>query len=155
MSSATDFDFVFGKWHVRNERLKERLVGSTEWEAFDATDECRPILGGQGNVSSFATVWSGGLVGMTFRLFNPGTKEWSIYWASTRRPGVLEPPVVGAFVNGVGTFAGPDEHNGTPVITRFIWSRITPANAQWEQALSTDQGKTWETNWIMRFARLS
>jgi len=37
--------------------------------------------------------------------------------------------------------------------TRYMWSKITPTSAQWEQAFSTDEGKTWDTNWIMTFKR--
>ena len=29
-----DFDFLIGEWTITNEFLKERLVGSTEWETF-------------------------------------------------------------------------------------------------------------------------
>lgn len=148
-----DFDFYFGRWHVANERLKERLVGSNDWEHFEATQECHPILGGVGNIDDFQTAWGGGFTGMTLRLFNIARREWSLYWASNR-DGVLEPPVVGRFENGVGTFLGRDQHKGTPVLARFMWSHITPNSALWQQAFSTDEGKTWETNWIMRMTRI-
>jgi len=159
MDGRHDFDFYFGHWLIRNERLKERLVDSKEWETFDARQECRPILGGLGNLDDFATDWGGAdlngkFLGMTLRLFDPKARKWSIYWASNR-DGVLEPPVVGAFDNGVGTFHGRDQHKGTPVLARFIWSDITPNSARWQQAFSTDEGKTWETNWIMHMTRLS
>ncbi|GAA0711143.1 hypothetical protein [Dokdonella soli] len=154
-----DFDFYHGRWRVQNERLKERLVGSTDWEHFEATQKCRPILGGLGNIDDFVTDWNrsdstGKFVGMTLRLFNPATREWSLYWASNRE-GLLEPPVVGRFENGVGTFIGDDRHDGKLVLARFIWSEIRPDSAKWQQALSTDGGRTWETNWIMRMSRRS
>jgi hypothetical protein len=149
-----DFDFYFGRWHVRNERLRERLVESRDWETFEATQSCAPILGGIGNIDDFATTWNGGFRGMTLRLFNPQARQWSIYWASNRE-GVLEPPVVGAFVNGVGTFYGRDEHKGTPVLARFVWSDITHDGARWQQAFSTDEGKSWETNWVMHMTRIA
>ena len=148
-----DFDFYFGRWAIHNERLRERLVGSTDWEHFEAIQECRPILGGVGNIDDFVTDWGGGFVGMTLRLFNPATRTWSLYWASNR-DGVLEPPVVGRFENGVGTFIGRDTHKGTPVLARFTWSHITPDSALWQQAFSTDDGASWETNWIMRMTRI-
>lgn len=148
-----DFDFYFGRWRVHNERLKERLVGSTDWEHFEATLECRPILGGLGNLDDFVTDWGGGFIGATLRLFDPSARRWSIYWASSRT-GVLEPPVVGAFENGVGSFYGRDWHQGVPVLQRFIWSDITATSAQWQQALSTGEGATWETNWRMRMTRI-
>jgi hypothetical protein len=153
-AAATNFDFLFGRWRIDNERLKERLVGSNDWERFEASGECRPVLGGVGNVDSFDTTWNGGFRGMTLRLLNLDTRQWSIYWASNRS-GVLEPPVVGAFESGVGRFFGRDTHKGIPVLARFIWSEITPTSAHWQQAFSTDEGKTWETNWHMRMSRVA
>jgi hypothetical protein len=147
-----DFDFYLGRWNVRNERLRERLVESNDWETFDATQTCAPILGGLGNIDDFRTDWGGGFLGMTLRLFDPKARKWSIYWASNRA-GVLEPPVVGAFENGVGTFYGRDQHKGTPVLARFIWSDITRNSARWQQAFSTDEGQSWETNWVMHMTR--
>src|SRR5882672_1250424 len=95
-----DFDFYFGRWTVHNERLKERLAGSTDWEMFDAAQECRPILGGIGNIDEFVTSWGGGFIGMTLRLYDLTSRHWNIYWASNRI-GTLEPPVTGVFDNGV------------------------------------------------------
>jgi hypothetical protein len=66
----------------------------------------------------------------------------------------LDPPVVGAFRNGVGTFSANDTLNGRPIVVRYIWSDITRTSAKWQQAFSDDGGKTWETNWIMEFHRL-
>jgi hypothetical protein len=149
-----DFDFLFGDWNVHNERLTARLVGSTDWETFEATNHCRSILGGVGNTDEFITSWNGGFRGATLRLFDLGRKQWSIYWASNRT-GVLEPPVVGSFENGLGTFFGRDSHQGTEVLVRFLWSDITAATALWQQAFSTDDGRTWETNWRMHFTRVA
>jgi hypothetical protein len=149
-----DFDFYFGRWQIRNERLRQRLVGCVDWETFDATQQCRPILGGLGNIDDFVTDWREGFIGMTLRLFCLQTRQWSIYWAGNR-DGVLEPPVIGKFANGVGTFIGHDQHEGVPVLVRFVWSEITPVSAKWEQAFSTDEGSSWESNWIMRMSRIA
>ena len=59
----------------------------------------------------------------------------------------------GNFHNGVGTFECDDTFNGKPIRVRFIWSRITPNSAHWEQAFSPDGGKSWDTNWEMQFTR--
>jgi hypothetical protein len=149
MSAASDFDFWIGRWHVDNERLKDRLCGSTEWERFAATAEAWPLPGGMGNIDHFSAP---GLNAITVRLFDPQSRRWSIYWASALR-GVFDPPVAGAFANGVGTFEGDDQHDGRPVRVRFRWSHDTPRTARWEQAFSPDGGATWETNWIMRMTR--
>jgi hypothetical protein len=152
---SQDFDFFFGRWKVHNRRLKERLAGSAEWEEFDALQECRPILGGMGNQDEFVTDAFGDthFIGMTVRLFDPKTRAWSIYWIDNRRV-VLEPPVTGRFEHGVGTFYGRDEFKGTPILMRFIWT-ADPEHPRWEQAFSTDDGHSWEVNWVMTMERLT
>jgi hypothetical protein len=90
---------------------------------------------------------------MSLRLYNPRTRTWSIYWTSNRIDG-LEPPVVGSFDDtGVGVFEGRQELDGRPILVRFTWSNITRDGARWEQAFSPDDGKTWETNWVMTMTR--
>ena len=154
-SAAHDFDFLFGSWRIANERLKSRLTHCDEWEHFAAYGECRPILGGTGNLDTFRPTWPTweGFEGAALRIFNPTSQQWSIYWADNLS-GELQPPVVGGFVAGVGEFFGEDRHEGTPVLVRFRWSAITTDSARWEQAFSTDRGESWETNWIMTFTRL-
>jgi hypothetical protein len=147
-----DFDFWVGRWRVRNERLVKRLQGCTEWETFEATVEARFLPGGLGNIDEFHTEHWPGYVGMSFRFYNPGTRQWSIYWASNRT-GTLDPPVVGSFSTGVGVFEGRDVLDGRPIVVRFTWSDITKAGARWEQAFSPDEGRTWEKNWVMVMTR--
>lgn len=148
-----DFDFWIGRWNVRNERLRERLRGSKEWETFDAVVEARFLPGGLGNIDHFiAEEWRPGWVGMTVRLFDPAAKRWSIHWADNAH-GKFDPPVVGSFRNGVGVFEGDDQHEGTPVRVRFLWTHQALRTARWEQAFSTDGGATWETNWVMHMTR--
>ena len=51
-------------------------------------------------------------------------------------------------------YANNDTEGGRPVRTRFIWSQITPTSCHWEQAESTDGGKTWETDWIQDLVKV-
>lgn len=147
-----DFDFLHGRWHVRNVRLKERLAGCEDWEIFDARQHCGPVLGGIGNLDEFITDWAGGYRGMTLRLYDPSRRQWSLYWANNQQ-GLLEPPVVGRFQDGVGTFLGRDRHKGREVWVRFRWHDIQADSAHWEQAFSPDRGGHWETNWHMYLTR--
>ena len=151
----TDFDFLMGRWRVENRRLLKRLQGSTEWETFEAMSHARPLPGGIGNFDDFIpTIWRPGFVGMSLRIFNPETGLWSIYWVDNKT-GVLQPPVVGKFHDGVGVFEGPDELGGKPIIVRFIWSNTSEEHPRWEQTFSSDNGKTWETNWVMLLTRVA
>jgi hypothetical protein len=148
-----DFDFFVGTWKVYNRRLRERLKGSTDWEEFEGASVARGALGGLANIDeiSFDRA-SGRLEGMTVRLFNPLSQEWSLYWASSLQ-GILETPMVGRFKNGRGEFFAQEVFEGKHIFSRFIWSGITETSCRWEQAFSADGGVTWETNWIMEFER--
>ncbi|MDR7132945.1 hypothetical protein J2X06_000129 [Lysobacter niastensis] len=153
-----DFDFLHGRWQIRNERLRRRLVGSQDWEVFHANQVCQPLLGGLGNVDDFVSDWTrpgldGRFLGMTLRLFRVDTGQWHLYWAGNH-DGVLEAPMVGSFADGVGTFHGTLEHEGRPVRVRFTWDQVSANAAHWQQAFSDDDGRTWETNWHMWFRRL-
>ncbi len=124
-STARDFDFLMGSWHVHNRRLRRRLAGSEEWEEFAATSVARPILDGRGNEDEYRTSHDGGIVAMSFRFFDAVEHRWSIYWADSRRCGVLDPPVFGGFDGDIGIFEGDDTFEGRPIVVRFRWSRTT------------------------------
>ena len=149
-----DFDFLIGTWKVHHRSLKQRLKGSTEWLEFSGDTVCRKILNGLGNLDeNIIHRQVGPIHAMTFRLFNPESREWSIYW-STDLTGTLDVPMIGGFKDGIGEFYSQEVFEGQHIYNRFIWSKITAASCQWEQAFSIDGGKTWETNWIMEFERI-
>ena len=152
-----DFDFLFGRWQVHHRKLKHRLVNSHEWIEFEGTLFCQPLMGGYANVDDTVFEVPGGTYrGVAPRSFDAKTGQWSIWWMDSRTPlKPMDPPVRGSFHNGVGTFyANDDTEDGKPVHTRFIWSGITPTSGHWEQAESTDGGKTWETDWIQDLKRV-
>jgi hypothetical protein len=151
LSGAHDFDFQFGDWTVHH-RIK-RATG--EWIEFEGTSNARPVLGGLGNCEDNLFHRPGGDTrGTALRTYDPATGSWAIWWVDSRMPhNPLDPPVKGRFVNGVGTFYSDSEVNGKTVRTRYTWSKITKTSAQWDQALSYDAGKTWDTNWVMTFKR--
>jgi hypothetical protein len=150
-----DFDFVHGRWRIQNRKLAGVLEREcTEWVEFEATSEARPILGGLGNMDSYSSAPpSGALDGITLRLFDPGTRLWRIWWASTTRPGHMDPPVEGRFTDGHGRFFCDDVLNGERVKVRFDWRVVADDSARWEQAFSYDEGRSWKTNWVMDLTR--
>ena len=150
-----DFDFLPGSWRVHHRRLRHRLAGSDEWEEFEGTSEARALLGGAGNVDdNLLELPSGPYRAVSLRTYDPASDRWSIWWVDGRNPGVLDPPVVGGFADGVGTFVGADTFDGRPILVRFTWSEVDTDAPRWEQAFSADGGATWEVNWVMRFTRL-
>lgn len=156
MSTPLDFDFFLGNWIVSHRRLKHRLAGSNEWEEFKGTSSCRKVLNGVGNIDeNYLELPGGSYHAMTVRTFDPKNKEWSIWWFDGRYPGSLEPPVKGYFVDGMGTFFANDMFNGSPIKVRFLWDARDHSTPRWEQAFSTDDGKSWETNWMMVFRKVN
>jgi hypothetical protein len=151
----SDFDFEIGDWQVRHRRLNSRLTGCTEWTEFPGTSSTRKILGGFGNLEDNVLMFPEGEVrAAAFRSFNEATQEWAIWWLDRRAPHNLDIPVIGKFSGSVGTFVAHDTHEGKPIIIRFIWRANPGSNPVWEQAFSEDDGKTWETNWVMEFVRI-
>ena len=89
----------------------------------------------------------------TIRLYDPDADEWSLHWVSSRRTDI-DPPVVGRFGDdGRGEFYADDTYDGQPIKVRYVWSDVHADGARWEQAFSTDGGKTWEVNWSMEHVR--
>jgi hypothetical protein len=126
------------------------------WEEFATRAVVRPVLGGLGNTDTItASAGPDGrpFEGLTLRLFDPDDGLWRIWWASTRRPGRLDPPMTGRFTAGRGVFLGEDRVDGVPVSLRFDWSAPGPGTARWVQAFSLDGGGTWTPNWVMEFTR--
>jgi hypothetical protein len=149
-----DFDFLVGDWTVHNRRLKTRLAGSTEWQDFTGTCTLRTILGGLGNVDDNVIESPSGVYNAsTLRLFDPKTRLWSIWWFDARYPGPPGSPLQGRFENGKGLFYEDFVLDGRPTRTRFSWTPLTKDSCHWEQAISIDGEKTWETNWEMSFTR--
>jgi hypothetical protein len=150
-----DFDFLYGRWRLAHRRLQRRLENDTQWDHFAGLSEVKPLLGGLGNVDdNVIELPSGTYRGSSLRRFDPDNRLWSIWWLDSRFPR-LEPPVVGRFEQGVGSFFADDSLRGRPIRVRFIWSEITANSARWEQAFSPDGGETWEVNWINTLARIA
>jgi hypothetical protein len=148
----SDFDFYIGTWHVKS-RLLRGSNGSTSWEEFEGTSVCVSALGGMANVEQIHfDRGEKSFHGLTTRLFNPVSCQWSLYWSDSIH-GTMSVPMMGAFTDGIGEFYSQETFESRAIFSRFIWSKITPTSCQWEQAYSHDGGKTWETNWIMEFTR--
>jgi hypothetical protein len=112
------------------------------------------ILDGFGNIDDNVLYLPGETYrAAALRAYDPEKKQWSIWWLDSRHPGHLDPPVVGRFENGVGTFYADDTFKAKPIRVRFLWTAVMSNAPHWEQAFSVDAGQTWETNWTMDFTK--
>jgi hypothetical protein len=151
-----DFDFYFGTWKSHLSQLQHPLTGSTTWVEFDGTIVTRKIWDGRANLDEFeAEGPAGHIEGLTLRLYNPQTHQWSLYWANSKAGTLGGPPTVGEFKNGRGEFFCQDTLNDRDILVRYVWSDITPNSAHFEQSYSDDGGKTWEVNWISPMTRMA
>lgn len=143
-----DFNWELGAWETKLRRLKQPLSGSQEWLEYTGTTTVTPLMDKRANIVEFDVQGPAGrIAGVSLRLYQPGTGQWTLHFANLAN-GAMTEPMQGSFKQGLGTFFGLDEVNGRKVLVRFL---IIPVNAnQWrfEQAYSVDNGKTWEDNWI-------
>ena len=150
-----DFDFEIGSWKIHLSRLKDRLAGSTTWVKFDGTSVTRKVWNGRANLEEFETdSQTDHIEGLTLRLYNPQSRQWSIYWANGK-DATLGQPMIGEFKNGRGEFYDQEPWKGRAVYVRFIWSNTATNSPHFEQSFSDDGGKTWEVNWITDQTRVS
>jgi hypothetical protein len=143
-----DFDFEIGSWTTDLSRLVSPLSGSTEWAEYRGTSEVRAIWDGAANLVELdVTGPTGRIQALSLRLYDPGSRTWSLHVASVHGGGI-SPPMVGHFAEGRGEFHSAEELDGRPILVRFVISDITPTSCRFEQAFSDDGGASWQTNWI-------
>lgn len=143
-----DFDFEIGTWKTHLKRLLNPLSGSTTWVEYEGTTVVRKVWNGRANlVELVADGTAGHFEGLSLRLYNPQSRQWSLNFANVKG-GVMTTPTIGEFKNGRGEFYSQETLDGRAIFVRFVISDITPNSCRFEQAFSDNGGKTWEVNWI-------
>ena len=143
-----DFDFEIGTWKTHLKRRLRPLTGSNTWVEYDGTSVVSKVLNGKANLVELKVDGPAGHIeGVSLRLYNPVSRQWSLNFANVVH-GSLTPPSIGEFRNGRGEFYNQDSLNGRSILVRFVISDITPNSCRFEQSFSDDGGKTWEVNWI-------
>lgn len=152
--SVRDFDWFIGSWRVEHRRLRQRFVGSTDWETFQGTTTCQALLGGVVNLNeSLGRRESGPFRGMGLRAHDAKTDQWYDWYLSASDPTTLGEPGIGRFEGKVGTFLSEEDIGGIATKVRGRFTSISAGEATWEQAMSRDGGASWETNWVMRYLK--
>ena len=149
-----DFDWEIGTWKTELKRRLRPLTGSDEWVEYQGTSRVRKIWDGRANLVELDVQGPAGRIeGLSLRLYNPQSRQWSLNFANSAG-GTMTPPTIGEFDDGRGEFFAQETLNGRAILVRFLISDITPTSARFEQAFSDDGGKTWETNWIATDTRV-
>jgi hypothetical protein len=143
-----DFDFEIGTWKTHLRRLQGPLSGSTNWVEYDGTTVVSKVLDGRANLVELKVNGPAGrLEGLSLRLYNPQSHQWSLNFANIN-DGQMTRPAIGEFKNGRGEFYNEDTYNGRAIFVRFLITKITNDQYKFEQSFSIDGGQTWEVNWI-------
>lgn len=149
-----DFDFEIGTWKTHLRRLQRPLSGSTTWVEYEGTTVVSKVLDGRANLVELKVDGPAGrLEGLSLRLYNPQSRQWSLNFANINS-GTLSPPTIGEFKDGRGEFYNQETYNGRAILVRFVIIKITQDQYRFEQSFSDDGGKTWELNWIAVDTRL-
>jgi hypothetical protein len=149
-----DFDFHIGTWKTHLKRLLNPLTGSTTWAEYEGTTLVRKVWNGRANLVELAADGPAGhFEGLSLRLYNPTSRQWSLNFANING-GVMTEPTIGEFKNGRGEFFSRETFNGRAIFVRFVISDMTPNSCRFEQAFSDDGGKTWEVNWMATDTRV-
>ncbi|HET9793366.1 MAG TPA: hypothetical protein VFS34_02805 [Thermoanaerobaculia bacterium] len=149
-----DFDFEIGRWTTHLSRLLHPLTGSTTWVDYEGTTVVRKVWDGRANLVELEVDGpEGHFEGLSLRLYDPRSHQWSLNFANGAT-GALSQPTVGEFRNGRGEFYDQETFGGRAVLVRFVVRELTPDSCRFEQAFSDDGGKTWEVNWIATDSRV-
>jgi hypothetical protein len=150
---SRQFDFWVGEWDVLN---RNRPPEDVRWyETGTATARVYPVVAGCGLVEH----WRGHafgefLVGFSLRAFNPQLGQWNLVllWPNQGQPRFGE--LAGGFRHSRGEFYSRSiAETGDTTITRFTFSDVTPTTIRWQDGTSDDNGRTWDSSWIMEFSR--
>ena len=151
-----DFDFLIGDWKAHVRRLPDRLNNSNVWVEYDGISNHHKLLDSNANFEEFdvtSTDKKLHIKAQTLRMYNPATRQWSIYLVDLDNGTLDVPPVVGNFTGKRGEFFHQELLKGRTILVRYVWLDLSPTSSRMEQSYSPDGGKTWEVNWICELSR--
>lgn len=143
-----DFDFNMGRWHTSIRALLNPLSAPNTWTNLQGTHTVYRVWDAWADIGQLEVDGpSGHEEFMALRLYDRKTQQWRVYFANSAA-GTLDPPMIGGFKDGVGTFVFLDEVEGKTVLVRNVWSGITAKECHQDWAVSADGGKSWVPTWI-------
>ncbi|HEX4105190.1 MAG TPA: hypothetical protein VHX92_03065, partial [Rhizomicrobium sp.] len=141
---AHDFDFLIGDWKAHLHRMIDRKTGVTTsdprtgiWVDYDGVCNDKKLLDTNANLEQFDVLASKTHLrfrGQALRMYNPASRQWSIYGIDLDNGELSLPPVVGQFSGKHGEFFDSELRNGRMVQVRYVWSDLTPKSARMEQS---------------------
>lgn len=143
-----DYDFNMGRWQTRIRAVLNPLSAPGVWSNLQGTHVVYRVWDDWANIGQLEVDGPGGHIeDLALRTYDRKTHQWRVYFANSGS-GTLDPPMIGDFKHGVGTFVFLDEMAGKTVLVRNVWSGITTKSCHQDWAISSDGGRTWVATWI-------
>jgi hypothetical protein len=117
-----DFDFLIGDWKAHVRRLPDRLDYSNTWVVYDGISNHHKLLDTNANFEEFnvtSTDKKLHIKGQTLRMYNPATRQWSIYLVDLDNGTLDVPPVVGSFTGPRGEFYHQEQWASRTILVRY------------------------------------
>lgn len=142
------FGFWVGEWDV-NLRIRQNDLS---WkDSIRAHTKIFSILDGH----AVLELWdSTPIVGYSLRYYDSAKGKWVLWlnWPSKDQSG--SGSLEGEFRHGRGEFSNTRKNaQGGETISRYTFADVSPISLRWDDAYSSDGGKTWTHRWIMEFSR--
>lgn len=152
---SRQFDFWIGAWNVN---LRVQHDDGTWHDDIQATEYSYPILDGKAILELWAeTSHDKNTIGYSVRYYRADIDQWELWlnWPQGENQsgsGRLR----GGFRHNRGEFVSESKKRDSTTLTaRFTFSDISPQSFRWDDAYSSDGGKTWTNSWIMEFTRIA
>ncbi|MBL8047996.1 MAG: hypothetical protein JNJ45_04875 [Chthonomonas sp.] len=142
----TEFDFWVGKWS--SEGRMRSAPGKDEWTVTKGTNIIKKQLKNQVIEENFSMT---GFAGRSWTMYHAPSKTWRQTWVDDS----------GAYLTFTG---GWNAETKQMILTqtfpqrgeqfsRMVFRDFTKTGFTWDWQLSTDNQKTWETQWLLTYKR--
>lgn len=130
-------DFWLGHW-------------SCKWEGGEGSNRIEKILDGRVVYEQFDGRPGMNLLGRSYSVYDPQLGKWRQTWVDNE----------GGYLDLVGGREGNRFElllvrlNDQVPFKRMLFQNIAPVGFDWHWQASTDQGKSWQDSWYIRYTRL-
>lgn len=144
---ARQFDFWLGEWDLS---WPAEQTGGEGDERGTGTNHIERLFGDCAIEENFATD-DGGFQGHSVSVYDSAAGIWRQTWVDS----------AGAYLSFTGNLDGevmelrtePVERDGQTVVSRMIFTDITPDSLEWAWQGSRDGGESWADQWNISYRR--
>ncbi len=137
---ASQFDFWLGEWQL------------TWADSGHGTNTISRPLGNCVIQEQFRDLAPNGFQGMSVSVYDPKGKQWQQTWVDNAGGYML---FTGGWSDSTMTLSRTvTRPNGSTMIQRMVFRDITASSFVWDWQASTDDGKSWKTNWQIFYKRI-